>query len=74
MDERALELMEILANPQILALGLKYATKLERRRLAEKLMNLAQQISEENDDLGVNVSYHFVCITMYIYLNSFLRS
>lgn len=71
MDERALELMEILANPQILTLGLKYATKLDRRRLAEKLMILAQQISEESDDLGVSVCI-YICYCKLILLFFFL--
>lgn len=51
--------MEILANPQIVTLGLKYATKLERKRLADKLMKLSRKIAEENDDLGVSVSNPF---------------
>lgn len=51
--------MEILNNPQILTLGIKYATKLEKRRLAEKLMNLAQSITDDSDDLAdITVSYH----------------
>lgn len=67
LDERALELMEILSNPQIITLALKYATKLERKRLAEKLMNLAMAVSEENGDLGVTVR---LLLFLYVFLKS----
>ncbi|CAH1099771.1 unnamed protein product [Psylliodes chrysocephalus] len=50
LDERALELMEILLNPQIITLALKYATKLDKRRLAEKLTELLSKVSEETED------------------------
>ncbi|CAH0555298.1 unnamed protein product [Brassicogethes aeneus] len=53
LDERAMEFMEIINNPQILTLGIKYASKLEKRRLVEKLMSLAQQISNDDDMLDV---------------------
>ncbi|XP_018571784.1 WD repeat and HMG-box DNA-binding protein 1 [Anoplophora glabripennis] len=53
LEQRALEFMEILANPQILTLGLKYASKLDKRRLVGKLMDLATKLSDETDDLGV---------------------
>lgn len=59
--------MEILANPQLITLSLKYASKLERRRLVEKLMDLAKKITDENDDdLGVKV------FSRYLFLNFFL--
>ncbi|KAJ8931896.1 hypothetical protein NQ314_015165 [Rhamnusium bicolor] len=57
LDQRALEVMEILANPQILTLGLKYASKLDKRRLVEKLMDLATKLADETDDLGVTVGF-----------------
>ncbi|KAG5888708.1 hypothetical protein JTB14_035773 [Gonioctena quinquepunctata] len=53
LDERALELMEFLSNPQLIALSLKYASKLDKRRLVEKLTDLAARITDENEDLGV---------------------
>nr|CAI5818265.1 unnamed protein product [Callosobruchus analis] len=53
LDERAFELMEIISNPQVVTLGLKYASKLEKRRLVEKLMDLATRIADEGEDLGV---------------------
>lgn len=57
--------MEILSNPQLLTLGLKYASKLERRRLVEKLMELATKLADENDDdLGVKVRLINLNITM----------
>nr|XP_023016671.1 WD repeat and HMG-box DNA-binding protein 1 [Leptinotarsa decemlineata] len=53
LDERALEFMEVLSNPQLIALSLKYASKLDRRRLVEKLMDLATKIADDTEDLGV---------------------
>lgn len=55
LDERALELMEILLNPQIITLALKYATKLDKRRLAEKLTELLSKVSEETEDAAEKV-------------------
>lgn len=40
MDDRALELLEMLGNSQLLNLCVKYAAK-QNRRLAEKLMEIA---------------------------------
>ncbi|XP_030761821.1 WD repeat and HMG-box DNA-binding protein 1 isoform X2 [Sitophilus oryzae] len=47
LDQRALEVIEIIGNAQILNLGLKYASKLNKRRLAEKLMELAGSLQAE---------------------------
>ncbi|XP_057657701.1 WD repeat and HMG-box DNA-binding protein 1 [Diorhabda carinulata] len=50
LDERALELMEIVLNPQIISLALKYASKLDKKRLAEKLTNLLTKITRESEN------------------------
>lgn len=51
MEQRAKELMEILASPQILSLAVKYASKLGRIHLAERLneMSAAIEAQEQND-------------------------
>ncbi|CAG9822131.1 unnamed protein product [Phaedon cochleariae] len=53
LDERAFEFIETLSNPQLITLSLKYASKLDKKRLVEKLMDLATKIADETDDLGV---------------------
>lgn len=58
--------MEILANPQILTLGLKYASKLDKRRLVGKLMDLATKLSDEGEDLGVEVG---LFLKVYVFVN-----
>ncbi|CAG9836570.1 unnamed protein product [Diabrotica balteata] len=50
LEERALELMEILMNPQITTFALKLASKLNRRRLIEKLTDLLARLSEESNN------------------------
>lgn len=52
LDQRAFELIELLGNTQVLNLALKYASKMERRRLVEKLTDLASKIEtlDENED------------------------
>ena len=42
--------MELVNNPQIVSLGLKYATRLNKRRLAEKLTELASKLQEEESE------------------------
>ncbi|KAF7279193.1 hypothetical protein GWI33_007600 [Rhynchophorus ferrugineus] len=49
LDQRALELVEIIGNAQIVNLGLKYASKLNKRRLVEKLMELAEKLQQDDD-------------------------
>ncbi|XP_060519101.1 WD repeat and HMG-box DNA-binding protein 1 [Cylas formicarius] len=56
LDQRAFEFMEIIGNPQILNLGLKYATRLDKRRLAEKLTELAAKLINEEDETDVPIS------------------
>ncbi|RZC41194.1 WD repeat and HMG-box DNA-binding protein 1 [Asbolus verrucosus] len=52
LDQRALELMEIIANPQLLNLSTKYAVKLNKKLLAEKLMEMAAKIMNEEDEFS----------------------
>ncbi|KAF5273925.1 hypothetical protein FQA39_LY01040 [Lamprigera yunnana] len=55
LDQRALELIGMLENPQLVALSIKYATKLNRRRLAEKLTELAGNLENcEYEDTSFN--------------------
>lgn len=42
--------MQLVGNQQILNLGLKYTTKLNKRRLSEKLMEWAAVLQEESKD------------------------
>lgn len=49
LDHRALELVQMLGNPQILNLAVKYASK-QNRRLAEKLLEIAPMIGDENGE------------------------
>lgn len=61
MDQRAFEVMDILSNQQILNLALKYTTKLNKRRLAEKLMELASRLQEEShEDEEPSRTFHSV--------------
>jgi chromosome transmission fidelity protein 4 len=50
LDQRAVELMEIVAKPHLLNLCTKYAMKLHKKLLAEKLMELAAKLTNEDDD------------------------
>ncbi|KAF2895708.1 hypothetical protein ILUMI_10488 [Ignelater luminosus] len=50
LDQRALELVEMIANPQLVTLATKYAMKLNRQRLAEKLTELASSLQESEWD------------------------
>jgi hypothetical protein len=42
--------MEIVAKPHLLNLCTKYAMKLHKKLLAEKLMELAAKLTNEDDD------------------------
>lgn len=46
MEARAKELIEMIASPQLLPLAIKYASKLGRLHLAEKLGELLPQFQE----------------------------
>ncbi|KAK9890820.1 hypothetical protein WA026_012163 [Henosepilachna vigintioctopunctata] len=54
LDQRALEVMEILANSQVLSLGIKYASRLDKKRLVEKLTELASQLSAEGEENDIS--------------------
>lgn len=49
-DQRGLEIMEILANVQIVNLGIKYASKLDKKKLVEKLNSLSAKILEDMEE------------------------
>lgn len=53
MEERALELIEMFENQQLLSLAIKYATRLDKRRLAEKLSILSAKDDEEVNNENV---------------------
>ena len=46
MEDRAKELIEIIASPYLLPLAIKYASKLGRIHLSEKLNELLPQLEE----------------------------
>ncbi|CAG9772524.1 unnamed protein product [Ceutorhynchus assimilis] len=50
LDQRAFEFMQIISNQQILNLGLKYTTKLNKKRLADKLIELASRLQEDGQE------------------------
>ncbi|KAF5308706.1 hypothetical protein FQR65_LT06067 [Abscondita terminalis] len=56
LDQRALELIGMLANPQLLTLSIKYATKLNRRRLAEKLTELGATLQNCDEESSFNLT------------------
>lgn len=47
METRAKELIEMIASPQLLPHAVKYASKIGRMHLAEKLSELLPQLEEE---------------------------
>lgn len=47
LDDRAIELMQMLRNPQLLNLCAKYAAK-QNRRLAEKLMEIVPIVNNDS--------------------------
>lgn len=64
-----MELIEMLGNPQLLTLAIKYASK-QNRRLAEKLTELANSFTSDNEDLNYSVSCtnnFFVLYYTYIF-------
>lgn len=62
LDNRAIELVQMLGNSQILNLAIKYASK-QNRRLAEKLLEIAPSIGDENGEsnsfISVSISIQF---------------
>ncbi|KAJ0182402.1 hypothetical protein K1T71_001771 [Dendrolimus kikuchii] len=59
IEQRALELMELLKDDRLLPLAAKYASRLGRIHLADKLTNIAQTWEEESDKLNVAQNSHF---------------
>lgn len=54
MESRAKELIEMLALPQLIPLAMKYASKLGRIHLAEKLGELLNEIEEKYEEVQSN--------------------
>lgn len=56
MEVRALELIEMIASSQLLPLSIKYAQKLNRIHLAEKLNELLPQFEEHEREKEKHLS------------------
>ncbi|XP_044753645.1 WD repeat and HMG-box DNA-binding protein 1 isoform X1 [Coccinella septempunctata] len=50
LDQRAQEVMEILANPGIINLAIKYASKLDKKRLVERLTDLVARLADQESE------------------------
>lgn len=73
MDHRALELMELLSNPHLLTLAIKYASKLDKKRLSEKLIELATKIKGDSNDCNGSTTNTLVKkIFFVVYKNIYL--
>lgn len=59
IEQRALELMELLKDDRLLPLAAKYASRLGRVHLADKLSNLAETWEKDSDKLNVAQNSHF---------------
>ncbi|CAH2102314.1 unnamed protein product [Euphydryas editha] len=59
IEQRALELMELLKDDRLLPLAAKYASRLGRMHLAEKLSNLSETWESDSERLNVAQSSHF---------------
>lgn len=59
IEQRALELMELLKDDRLLPLAAKYASRLGRMHLAEKLTNLADTWEKEADSHNLAQNSHF---------------
>ncbi|CAH2050631.1 unnamed protein product, partial [Iphiclides podalirius] len=60
IEQRALELMELLKDDRLLPLAAKYASRLGRIHLADKLGDLAEKWEKEADKLNVAHNSHFL--------------
>ncbi|XP_013197193.2 WD repeat and HMG-box DNA-binding protein 1 [Amyelois transitella] len=60
IEQRALELMELLKDDRLLPLAAKYASRLGRVHLADKLTNLADTWERDNEKLNVAQNSHFL--------------
>ncbi|KAG6450529.1 hypothetical protein O3G_MSEX006602 [Manduca sexta] len=59
IEQRALELMELLKDDRLLPLAAKYASRLGRVHLAEKLTNLSETWEKDNERLNEAQNSHF---------------
>ncbi|XP_026758868.2 WD repeat and HMG-box DNA-binding protein 1 [Galleria mellonella] len=59
IEQRAIELMELLKDDRLLVLAAKYASRSGRIHLADKLSNLADAWEKEADKLNVAQNSHF---------------
>ncbi|XP_050666670.1 WD repeat and HMG-box DNA-binding protein 1 [Leptidea sinapis] len=59
IEARALELMELLKDERLLPLAAKYASRLGRMHLADKLTDMAETWEREADKLNVAQNIHF---------------
>ncbi|KPJ05660.1 WD repeat and HMG-box DNA-binding protein 1, partial [Papilio xuthus] len=59
IEQRALELMELLKDEKLLPLAAKYASRLGRMHLADKLSDLADRWHTDADKLNVAHNSHF---------------
>ncbi|XP_034835904.1 WD repeat and HMG-box DNA-binding protein 1 [Maniola hyperantus] len=59
IEQRALELMELLKDDRLLPLAAKYASRLGRMHLADKLSNLAETWERDADKFNIAQNCHF---------------
>ncbi|XP_073957413.1 chromosome transmission fidelity 4 [Choristoneura fumiferana] len=62
IEQRAVELMELLKDDQLLPFAAKYASRLGRSHLADKLANLAESWERDADKLNTAQNSHFVAL------------
>lgn len=55
MDDRAFELLEMLDSPQLVNIALKYANKLGRSRLVDKLSDLIKKLQGDSENEEVRL-------------------
>lgn len=60
IEQRALELMELLKDERLLPLAAKYASRLGRMHLADKLTSLSETWERESDKMNVAQNSHFI--------------
>lgn len=67
-DQRAIELLEMLGNPQLVQLAAKYASKLKKSTLAQKLLDISfkspDSDEEEETTNCVRIIYDFKLISI----------
>lgn len=65
-DERALELLSLINSVQLTNLALKYASRLNRRRLVDRLSELLNHLQnkddseDENNEVSVFIFYYII--------------